>query len=306
MDVLLLKISNFIIANMQFVKSSSVINGKMGIVIFFYEYGRYSHNNVYTYIADILLDEILESLSSNNMDSIISVGWGIQYLLNNEYVEGCSDEVLEDFDIRVQEIINSISKIDTDLYSKITMRSDFVFFLDSYILLRENALIRNCTNLKHIIYFYQSLLLANKLCPMNFLNSCYAFVSNIHSSIDTDIDITYFTKILNDRYVKSIANHKYNAGDLKFLSKIRRDSSIFLSNIEIDDLICFKSSLEVFHYTIFELLYFDEDYNLPYCEVINDKEYDLIWCKNDMFLSLGALSGIGIGVVKRMNSLKSL
>lgn len=62
----------------------------------------------------------------------------------------------------------------------------------------------------------------------------------------------------------------------------------------------------MFHYTIFELLYFDEDYNLPYCEVINDKEYDLIWCKNDMFLSLGALSGIGIGVVKRMNSLKSL
>lgn len=62
MERQLLKIANLLYINMQYVTDNSLLKGKMGLILFFYEYGRFAGNTMYSDVADIMLDDIIESL----------------------------------------------------------------------------------------------------------------------------------------------------------------------------------------------------------------------------------------------------
>ena len=74
----------------------------MGIVIFFYHYNRYTDNKIFEDFAGELLDEIFEEINSNTpinfADGLTGIGWGIEYLLQNKFVNADSDEVLTEID----------------------------------------------------------------------------------------------------------------------------------------------------------------------------------------------------------------
>lgn len=92
---LLLRVANTILCNFSMTYNMSLVDGKMGVCIFLYEYARYTGVKEYEDIADGLLDSILESLhigdSEDKIINIAGIGIGIIYLLSNGFIEDTDD-----------------------------------------------------------------------------------------------------------------------------------------------------------------------------------------------------------------------
>lgn len=95
-------IANILLVNIQHVDKIGLWNGKMGVILFFYYYGRYVDKSFYGDVADSILDLVIETVrrpaQSANYDLLSSVGIGIEYLLAQHFVEGDSDDLFEDLD----------------------------------------------------------------------------------------------------------------------------------------------------------------------------------------------------------------
>ena len=136
---LLERIANHLIINSSFLDDLGLFHGKMGIVIFFYHYSRYTNNPIYEEFAGELLDEVYEDIhrgmSFDFENGLCGIGWGIEYLLQNGYIEGDSDEILEDIDRKIMEY-------DPRRITDTTFRSGFPG-LSCYIRTRLNSPCRN-------------------------------------------------------------------------------------------------------------------------------------------------------------------
>ena len=298
MERQLLNIANLLYINMQYVTDNSLLKGKMGLVLFFYEYGRYTGKHIYTDIADIMLDEIIESLSFNEDEVIAGIGWGVQYLIKNKFVEGDSNEILSDIDDRIQQMIEIRKGFSSEKYLKILI-NNFNIFVDSYIVSRVNSKIRNEDNLDRIVDLYKKILLrTDKALPLIFLNACSAFISwghSLHVEIEKNDGIM---ELLKDRYNQSFADNLYNAGDFAFFNRIRNKCQM---NLSIENV--YKCNLETIesyiNYFIPELLYFDNDYYLPDDLLVSHYLRDVICNVSGENLSLNGLAGIGLLMMKK-------
>jgi hypothetical protein len=98
----LVRIANVLLLNASFLDSIGLLNGKTGISIFFYEYGRYTGNKIYTDYAGELIDEIYEEIAQNTplnfSGGLTGIGWSIEYLVKNKFVDADTDEALADID----------------------------------------------------------------------------------------------------------------------------------------------------------------------------------------------------------------
>ncbi len=96
-----------LILNSSFTSDLGLFHGKMGIVIFFAHYARWTGNALYEDFADELLAEIYEDIHTDtpiNLEGgLCGIGWGIEYLVQNGFMEGDTDEILEDIDRRIME-----------------------------------------------------------------------------------------------------------------------------------------------------------------------------------------------------------
>ena len=74
------KIVHHLLLQSPFVREMGLLYGKMGISIFFFEYGKYLNNNVYTDYGNEILDEVLKNLNlrmPNNFSiGLAGIGWG--------------------------------------------------------------------------------------------------------------------------------------------------------------------------------------------------------------------------------------
>jgi len=81
------------------------MHGKTGIAIFFFHMTRTTGNKIYKDYAGELIDEIYEEISvSTSWDfenGLAGIGWGIEYLVQNGFIEADTDEVLKEFDNRL-------------------------------------------------------------------------------------------------------------------------------------------------------------------------------------------------------------
>ena len=86
----------------SFTNNPGLLSGKTGLAIFFFHYARHSGNKLYETFAGDLIDEILDEInvqtSINFKDGLCGIGWGIIYLIRNNFIEGNIDEILKDFD----------------------------------------------------------------------------------------------------------------------------------------------------------------------------------------------------------------
>lgn len=89
-------------------KHIGLFHGKMGIVIFLCAYARFSGEFLFEEFADKLLDEIIEALYTTSLfdfsDGICGIGWGLQYLIAQGWLEGSSSELLSEIDHRLMGI----------------------------------------------------------------------------------------------------------------------------------------------------------------------------------------------------------
>ncbi|MDR1504238.1 MAG: hypothetical protein LBT43_17460 [Prevotella sp.] len=101
-DESLLRIARFLMLHGSFVNNLGLINGKMGIIIFFFHLSRYTENKIFEDFAGEMIDEIYKEIHNhyptNFENGLSGIAWGIEYLIQNEFVKANSNEVLEDLD----------------------------------------------------------------------------------------------------------------------------------------------------------------------------------------------------------------
>lgn len=102
MKKILQKIANILTLNVHNINSVGLLNGQMGIVLFYYNYSRFTQNKLYSDIADELFESVynkVAGLKDISFDQgILGIAWGIRYLIRNKFVEGNPDEVLSEIE----------------------------------------------------------------------------------------------------------------------------------------------------------------------------------------------------------------
>lgn len=302
MERLLLNIANLLYINIQHATDNSLLNGKMGLILFFYEYGRYTGKQMYTDTADTMLDEIVESLSLNCNEVIAGIGWGIQYLIKNEFVEGDPNEILSDIDDRILQMIEFQQGVVNNDYLEILAKSNYNIFVDSYILSRVNSDIRSVKNLELIMDFYQNMLVkAHKPLSVTFLNTCNAFLSCAYSFNNEIENNANIMELLKDCYNQSFAGNFFNAGDLAFANRVNSKSLMELP-ITYENKYNLDTMESYIHYFIPELLYYDETYYFPDVSFVKRYLNDVISNTSYDNLSLNGIAGIGMLIMKMNQS----
>lgn len=103
----LLRIANHLILNASFTPDLGLFHGKMGIVLFFAHYARYTGNTLYDDFSGELLDELYSQLHAGvtvDFESgLCGIGWGIGFLLLHGFMDGNPDEILTELDQLVME-----------------------------------------------------------------------------------------------------------------------------------------------------------------------------------------------------------
>ena len=104
---LLERIANHLIINSSFLDDLGLFHGKMGIVIFFYHYSRYTNEPMYELLGENLIENIYENIHENmpvTMDKgLCGIAWGLCSLLEDDFLEGDADDVLSDIDNKIME-----------------------------------------------------------------------------------------------------------------------------------------------------------------------------------------------------------
>ncbi len=106
-DEILLRISQFLMLQSSFSNNLGLLNGKMGIVLFFYHYAKYSGKKIYSDFAGELINEIYQEIHYdfpiNFQDGLCGIAWGIEYIIQNRFVDIEPSNILEDIDIKIME-----------------------------------------------------------------------------------------------------------------------------------------------------------------------------------------------------------
>jgi hypothetical protein len=104
---LFLRIVRHLMLHAGFISDVGLYHGKMGIVLFFAHCGRFTGNTLYEDFAGELLEDIYEDIHTGTPadfeNGLCGIGWGIEYLLQNGFMEGDSDEVLSETDKKIME-----------------------------------------------------------------------------------------------------------------------------------------------------------------------------------------------------------
>lgn len=89
-------------------KNPGLLDGKMGLSIFFFHYARFADNDVYEELAGDLIDELLENIHQDLPITFASglsgIAWGVEYLIKNGFVEGKSNEICEELDKKIMTV----------------------------------------------------------------------------------------------------------------------------------------------------------------------------------------------------------
>ncbi|MDR1883473.1 MAG: glycosyltransferase [Prevotella sp.] len=107
-ETLLYEIANHTLIRCYSLPDPGILKGQTGIIIFLFHYSKYSKSKSFSDLATRLFDNLCNSLNidmSCSFESGLSgIGWGIQYLFLQKFITGDINEILEDFDDKIQGI----------------------------------------------------------------------------------------------------------------------------------------------------------------------------------------------------------
>lgn len=104
----LIHISRSLMLHGSFTRNLGLMNGKMGTVLFFYHYARYTGNANYRRLAEEILNEVYEEITSaypyNFSDGLCGIAWSMVYLIRNGFVTTDDEkDLLSELDDKVME-----------------------------------------------------------------------------------------------------------------------------------------------------------------------------------------------------------
>lgn len=96
------RLADFVRSTVSYVDTGGLYNGRIGLILFFYQYAAYSDKDEYRDLADRMLNGILSNLNRNIpaelKSGLCGLGLLIGYLIQHGFVEGKPDEVLSEMD----------------------------------------------------------------------------------------------------------------------------------------------------------------------------------------------------------------
>ena len=99
------RIAHALLLNASFIDNLGLLHGKMGIAIYFFCLARETGNKIYEDYAGELIDEICDEINSGTScdfeNGLAGIGWGIEYLVKEGFIEADPDEILEELDNRI-------------------------------------------------------------------------------------------------------------------------------------------------------------------------------------------------------------
>jgi len=91
-----------LIFNSSFLYNIGLLNGKLGIAIFFFHLAQKTDNKIFEEYACDLVDQMLISINQHipleYVDGLAGIGVGIEYLIKQKFIHADANEVLEDID----------------------------------------------------------------------------------------------------------------------------------------------------------------------------------------------------------------
>lgn len=101
-------INQHIILNAFNLNDPGLFRGKMGIILYFYIFSRYHNEQIYEdFASELLLDlfgEINTQIPFFLDDGLCGIGWGIEFLVQHNYIPGETNEILSDADQYIMQI----------------------------------------------------------------------------------------------------------------------------------------------------------------------------------------------------------
>lgn len=109
-----------------------LMHGNTGLCLYFYQLSKRTNNPEYEQLADDLLDKVFANLSTSAFadfeNGLAGIGWGIEYLVQNGFAEGDTDDILEEVDNKVFKSLNEENINSFELGNGLT---GFLFYLIS-------------------------------------------------------------------------------------------------------------------------------------------------------------------------------
>jgi hypothetical protein len=245
-DKRLQRIANVLLLNASFIDNIGLLNGKMGIAIFFYRYGHYSENKIFTDYAGELIDEIYEEISTTTTNDftngLTGIGWGIGCLVENKFVDADTDEALGDIDNAIyRNMLNSPILLDNgnDLFG-------YGFYCISRLRGHENDNDNLNTLIKkeHLIYLTdecERLLIHKRYLEFNILqlsvgtiNSIFWFLLEMEKLGIFPSKVRKVLKYLPD-YIAPGQNDKDEISDRYILNSLAKAAAENLSDNNLQD-----------------------------------------------------------------------
>lgn len=101
------RIARYLMLHSSFTDKIGLFDGKMGVILFFMNYAKYTGCKRYEKFAGELIDEIYTEIridcSANFGNGLAGIAWGMEYLIRNHFVKADPDEVLKELDSRILE-----------------------------------------------------------------------------------------------------------------------------------------------------------------------------------------------------------
>lgn len=106
-EEILRRIARYLMLHTSHQSNLGLLNGKMGVAIFFFHYAEYTAKKLHKDFADELINEIYKEIHVNYVcdfkDGLAGIAWGVEYLVHNRFVEGDTNEILVDLDRQILE-----------------------------------------------------------------------------------------------------------------------------------------------------------------------------------------------------------
>ena len=114
------------------VSNPGLLHGKMGLAVFFLHYARYTGDSLFEDHAMVLLDNIQEQLRYRHdidyASGLAGIGAGIEYLVQNSFIEGNTHEILEEVDKAIFNATISDDHTDAGLLTGLTDAGRYLLF----------------------------------------------------------------------------------------------------------------------------------------------------------------------------------
>ena len=101
------RLSRYLMLHASHLNNIGLLEGKMGISLFYFHYSAYSKKKLYKQFAEELIDEIYSEIHTNTPlyfdNGLSGIAWGTEYLVRNNFVTGDTNMVLEELDQKILE-----------------------------------------------------------------------------------------------------------------------------------------------------------------------------------------------------------